>query len=113
MRFFYWKISYEGMTTIPFTRKNNLLSLLRGYDLPIKRNYLNAALLGYGKKHHITDKEKEKRYQKFQSTAFDSLKEYFKAFRNLLSDEDFWHSTGFYQVLSAFTRFYVASFSKK
>lgn len=112
MRFFYWKISYEGMTTIPFTRKNNLLSLLRGYDLPIKRNYLNAALLGYGKKHHITDEEKEERYQKFRSIAYDSLKKYFKVIRDLISDEDFWHSSGFYEVLSAFTRFYVADLSK-
>ncbi len=99
------------MTTIPFTRKNNLLSLLRGYDLPVKRNYLNAALLGYGK-HRKTDEDKEKRYQKFRTIAFNSLEQYFNVLKSLISDDDFWHSLGFYQVLCAFTRFFVASWSK-
>lgn len=117
-RIFCLKLSYEGMTTIPFTRKNNLLSLLRGYDIPIKRNFLNATLLGYGKRHKKDevnkDRKKEERYQKFRDSADEneSLKIYFDTFRDEIDNESFWQSSDFLSDLCEFTRFCVASWSK-
>lgn len=100
------------MTTLPFTRKNNLLSLLRGYDLPIKRNYLNAALLGYGKHHKTDEEKKEERYQNFRFKVIDALEKCFNAFRKKLTDNTFWHSRRFFNALCAFTRFAVAGWSE-
>ena len=99
------------MTALPFIRKNNLLSLLRGYDLPIKHNYLNTALLGYGK--HNKDKDNEERYQKFRSTVDASLDKYFNTFREEINNNDFWQPPIFYKALCAFTRYYVAGLSVK
>lgn len=99
------------MTTLPFTRKNNLLSLLRGYDLPIKRNYLNAALLGYGKrnkKDETKDEKKENRYQDFRSTAAESLNRCIDAIEERIDDDKFWHGSDIYKALRIFTRFYIA-----
>lgn len=101
------------MTTLSFTRKNNLLSLLRGYDLPIKRNYLNAALLGFGKHNKKDeDEKKEKIYRDFRSTVDVSLEKCFNAFRNQIDNVEFWHSSIFYKALCAFTRYYVAGYSE-
>jgi hypothetical protein len=109
------------MTTLPFERKNNLLSLLRGYDLPIKHNYLNSALLGFGKHHHHHHhhhhhKEKEttydktnEKYKNFRSTVENALRKYFTYFSENLSDHSFWYGKDFYDALCAFTRYFVAS----
>lgn len=113
-RIFYWKLLDERMTTLSFNRKNNLLSLLRGYDLPLKHNYLNAALIGYGK-HHQTDPEPdpaEERYQNFRLSVEESLDEYFNAFIERINNQDFWHNKDFLKALCAFTRYYVAAESK-
>ena len=125
---FLLKLLYEGMTTLPFERKNNLLSLLRGYDLPIKRNFLNSALLGFGKHHHHHHKkdkkeketpkkekkkthldESEEKYLQFLITVEDSLKKYFNFFIANLSNRSFWYGPLFYDALCAFTRYFVAS----
>ena len=87
--------------------------MLRGYDLPIKRNYLNAALLGYGK-HQKTDEDKEEIYKNFRLKVIKALNECYKAFSDKLRDGDveFWHSRRFYDALCAFTRFAVAGWSE-
>ena len=122
-RIFLLKVLFEGMTTLPFKRKNNLLSLLRGYDLPIKHNFLNSALLGFGKHHHhhhhhhkkekktLTSKpeESEERYIKFLTTVEPALKEYFNFFITNIHNDSFWYSNKFFDALCAFTRYFVAS----
>ena len=112
------------MTTLSFNRKNNLLSFLRGYDLLFKRNYLNAALLGYGKHshhhhhhHHHHHKENEttistaeNKYEKFLSTVFRELEKYFNFFREHIPDDSFWYNNKlFFEALCAFTRYFIAS----
>lgn len=113
------------MTTLPFERKNNLLSLLRGYDLPIKRNFLNSALLGFGKHHHHhhhhkkeketlpskleKSEESEERFKNFLTTVDTALKKYFSFFSTHIPDDSFWYSNKFYDALCAFTRYFVAS----
>ena len=109
------KECFEGMTTLSFTRKNNLLSLLRGYDLPIKPNYLNSALLGFGNHHHHHHhhhdklKKSEKKYEKFLTTVEPALETYYKFFNEQINNYSFWHDEeAVSDALCQFTRFYIA-----
>lgn len=115
------------MTTLSFTRKNNLLSLLRGYDLPAEQhNYLNSALLGFGNHHHhhhhhhhhkkenktstsTSEERSEKKYIEFLNTVADSLVKYLDFFSKHIPDDSFWYDDTFFKALCAFTRYFVAS----
>lgn len=98
------------MTTLSFKRKNNLLSLLRGYDLPIKQNFLNSALLGFGNHHHHNkEKKSEKKYQKFLNTVEPALETYYKFFNEQIYNYSFWNDDeAVTDALCQFTRFYIA-----
>ena len=104
-----------------FDLKNSLLTKLRGYDIPTRRNYLNASLNGFGHHHHHHRHHKHKkdnpenRYNKVLAQLLDDedspLAKYLQYFANPGKCKEFFGSEekDIRNKLANFTRFYIIS----